>query len=95
MQKGPVFFGNTFQRGAVEGFHLVSFADADYASEATDRRSVSGGGSDMSGGARLMVLADSEMHNAVNHAGRVCRDVGYCEGDFVFEADLVFYVAED
>ena len=75
-------YGITFQRGmAVEGFHLVSFADADYASEATDRRSVSGGGSDMSGGARSMVLADSEMRNAVNHAGRVCRDVRYCEGD--------------
>ena len=44
-------FGITFQRGTVEGFHLVSFADADYASKATDRRSVSGGGSDMSGGA--------------------------------------------
>ena len=53
------------------------------------------GGSDMSGGARFMVLADSEMHNAVNHAGRVCRDVGCCEGDFVFEADLVFHVAEE
>ena len=25
----------------------------------------------MSGGARFMVLAESEMHNAVNHAGRV------------------------
>ena len=74
---------------------MVSFADADYASKATDRRSVSGGGSDMSGGARLMVPADSEMHNAVNHAGRVCRDVGCCEGDFVFEADLVFHVAEE
>ena len=36
-------FGITFQRGTVEGFHLVSFADADYASKATDRRSVSGG----------------------------------------------------
>ena len=36
-------FGNTFQRGTVGGFHLVSFADADYASKATDRRSVSGG----------------------------------------------------
>ena len=64
-------FWEYISAGAVEGFHLVSFADADYASEATDRRSVSGGGSDMSGGARLMVLADSEMHNAVNHAGRV------------------------
>ena len=36
-------WGITFQRGTVEGFHLVSFADADYASKATDRRSVSGG----------------------------------------------------
>ena len=35
--------GITFQRGTVEGFHLVPFADADYASKATDRRSVSGG----------------------------------------------------
>ena len=36
-------FGITFQRGTVEGSHLVSFADADYASKGTDRRSVSGG----------------------------------------------------
>ena len=36
-------FGITFQRGAVEGFHLVSFTDTDYAKRATDRRSVSGG----------------------------------------------------
>ena len=35
-------FRITFQRGTVEGFRLVSFADADYASKATDRRSVSG-----------------------------------------------------
>ena len=52
------------------------------------------GGSVMSGGARFMVLADSEMHHAVNHAGRVCSDVGCCEGDFVFEASLAFHVAE-
>ena len=30
--------GITFRRGTVEGFHLVSFADAEYASKATDRR---------------------------------------------------------
>ena len=36
-------FGITFQRRPVEGFHWVSFADADYASKATDRASVSGG----------------------------------------------------
>ena len=41
--KDQKVFGITFQRGAVEGFHLVSFADADYARRATDRWSVSGG----------------------------------------------------
>ena len=34
-------FGITFQRGG--GLELVAYADADYASKATDRRSVSGG----------------------------------------------------
>ena len=34
-------FGITFQRGSV--LELVAYADADYASNATDRRSVSGG----------------------------------------------------
>ena len=48
----------------------------------------------MSGGGRFMVLADSEMRHAVNHAGRVCSDVECCEGDFVFEASLAFHVAE-
>ena len=75
---------------------MVSFADADYASKATDRRSVSGGVVICAGGARFMVLKDSEMRHAVNQAGRVCTssDVGCCEGDFVFEASLAFHVAE-
>ena len=34
-------FGITFQRGS--GVELIAFADADYASKASDRRSVSGG----------------------------------------------------
>ena len=34
-------FGITFQKG--NGLELVAFADADYASKATDWRSVSGG----------------------------------------------------
>ena len=41
-----------------------------------------------------MVLKDSEMRHAVNHAGRVCSDVECGEGDFVFEASLAFHVAE-
>ena len=41
-----------------------------------------------------MVLKDSEMRHVVNHAGRVCNDVGCCDEDFVFEASLAFHVAE-
>ena len=83
-------FGITFQRGTVEGFHLVSFADADYASKATDRRSVPGGVVMCAGGA----VSCSEMRHAVNHAGRVCSYVGCYERDFVFGASLAFHVAE-
>ena len=36
-------FGISFQRGTVEGFSLVAFCDADYASRAADRRPTSGG----------------------------------------------------
>ena len=36
-------FGITFQRGTVGGLRMQVFADADYASKAADRRSVSGG----------------------------------------------------
>ena len=35
--------GITYQRGTTVGISLEVFADADYASRATDRRSVSGG----------------------------------------------------
>lgn len=43
--------GISFQRGTVVGFSLFSFADADYASKATDRRSISGGVIMLCGGA--------------------------------------------
>ena len=36
-------FGISFQKGTLTGTSLISFADADYASRSTDRRSVSGG----------------------------------------------------
>ena len=39
----PSSFGIIFQRGSVRGLNLQAFADADYASKAADRRSVSGG----------------------------------------------------
>ena len=40
---GTCGFGITYQRGITVGISLEVFADADYASRATDRRSVSGG----------------------------------------------------
>ena len=39
---GTCGFGITYQRGTTAGISLEVFADADYASKATDRRSVSG-----------------------------------------------------
>ncbi|CAB1116207.1 unnamed protein product [Ectocarpus sp. CCAP 1310/34] len=44
-------FGISFQRGTVEGFSLQGYADADFASKAADRRSVSGGIVTCGGGA--------------------------------------------
>ena len=40
---GTCGFSPTYQRGTAVGISLEIFADADYASRATDRRSVSGG----------------------------------------------------
>ena len=40
---GTSGFGITYQRGTLAGISLEVFANADYASKATDRRSVSGG----------------------------------------------------
>ena len=62
-------FGITFQRGS--GLELVAFADADYASKATDRRSVSGGAI-MCAGACVLVFQNSKMRDALDHRGRVC-----------------------
>ena len=40
---GTSEYGITFHRGFLSGISLEVFVDADYASKATDRRSVSGG----------------------------------------------------
>ena len=40
---GTSSFGITFQRGTITGISLEAFADADHASKAIDRRSVSDG----------------------------------------------------
>ena len=75
------------------GLSLISFADADYASRSTDRRSVSGV-SDVCRGACFVTLQDAEVCDSLDYSGGVCGYVGHGEGDFVFEAGLVFHVAE-
>ena len=41
-----------------------------------------------------MALQDADVFNFLDYSGGVCSSVGHGEGDFVFEAGLVFYVAE-
>ena len=41
-----------------------------------------------------MALQDAEVCYSLDYSGVVCGYVGHGEGGFVFEADLVFYVAE-
>ena len=52
---GTSGFGITCQRGTLAGISLKVFADADYASKATNSRSVSGG-ANVCGGACMCIL---------------------------------------
>ena len=42
-----------------------------------------------------MTLQAAEVCDSLDYSGGVCGYVGHGEGDFVFEAGLVFYVAEE
>ena len=86
-------FGIAFQKGTLTGLSLISFADADYASRKTDRRSVSGGVV-MCAGGPVSWHFKTQKCVTLDYSGGVCGCVGHGEGDFVFEAGLVFYVAE-
>ena len=52
------------------------------------------GVSDVCRGACFVTLQDAEVCDSLDYSGGVCGYVGHGEGDFVFEAGLVFYVAE-
>ena len=52
------------------------------------------GGSDVCRGACFVALQYAEVCDSLDYSGGVCGYVGHGEGDFVFEAGLVFYVAE-
>ena len=89
---GTSEYGITFQRGTLSGISLEVFADTDYASKATDRRSVSGG-LIMCGGISVLVFQDSEMRYPFDFRSGVCCSRGCTKGVIVFEAGLAFYVA--
>ena len=86
-------FGITLQRGTVGGLSLQVYADADYASKAADRRSVSAG---------LVMCGDacvswfSRIQKCVTlstTADRVRGACGRCEGGASSEAGLAFRFA--
>ena len=51
-------------------------------------------GSDVCRGGCFVALQDAEVCDALDYSGGVCGSVGYGDGGFVFEAGLMFYVAE-
>ena len=85
--------GITFQRDAVNGSSMQVFVDADYASKATDRRSVSGGLVMCGGGLCITVFEGAEVRYAFNDGRRVCSDGGCSQESVVSKASLAFYVA--
>ena len=74
-------FGISFRK--TSGLELVAFADVNYASIGTDRRSVSGGVYHMHRCLRGLILEEGEKCHAFDHRGRICS---YCRhsqgGDF-------------
>ena len=91
---GTSEYGITFQKGALPGISLEVFADADYASKAADRRSVSGG-LIMCGGASVCWFSRTlEMCSPFDFRSRVRCARGRSKGVIVFETGLAFYVAQ-
>ena len=71
-------YGITFQRGTLSDISLEVFADADYASKATDRRSVSGGVI-MCGGGRVCWFSRTQK----------CATLSTSEAEYVDLGDAV------
>ena len=87
-------YGITFQRKTLSSISLEVFADADYASKATERRSVSGG-LIMRGGASVCWFSRTKkMRYPFGFRSRVRCSRGRSKRVIVFETDLAFYVAQ-
>ena len=75
---GTSDYGITFQRGTLSSISLEVFADADYASKATDKQSVPGGAI-MSGGASVCWFSRTQK----------CVALSTSEADYVTLGDAV------
>lgn len=73
---GTSSLGISFQRGTKEGISLLAFADADFASRSTDRRSISGGVI-MCGGGPVQWLSKTQK----------CTTLSTTEAEYVAMAD--------
>ena len=66
------YFEISFQKGTLTGISLISFADAEYASRSTDRRSVSGGVVMCAGGPVSWYSKTQKCVDSLNYSGGVC-----------------------
>lgn len=79
-------FGISFQRGTVAGLNLLAWADADYASRATDRRSISGGVVMCAGGP---VLWHSKTQKCVTLSTTQNRVFARLRANYSIESEIV------
>ena len=91
---GTSEYGITFQRGTLSSISLEVFADADYASKVTDRRSVSGGAI-MCGGASVCWFSRTQKCVTLSTLKAEYVALGDAVNELiVFETGLAFYVAQ-
>ena len=91
---GTSEYGIIFQRGTLSSISLGAFADADYASKATNRRSVSDGVI-IRGGASVCWFSRTQKCVTLSTSlSRVHCSRGRCKGVIAFETVLAFCVAQ-
>ena len=92
--KGTSEYGTTVQRGTLSSISLKVFADADYASKVTDRRSVSDGVIMWGRASVCWFSRTQKMRYPFDFRSRVRCSRGRGKGVIVFETDLAFHVAQ-
>ena len=86
---GTCGFSITYQRGTTVGISLEVFADADYASKATDVRSVSGGALIMCAGACVCCFSRTQKCVTQKCVTQKCVTLSTSEAEYVALGDAV------